>query len=136
MFKESAGGGQREDIATIRVVFDAVIKLPEGLPGPPHKPFCLLSVRNELELLTHLRPVQQIQTPNELVVVRTALRLPVGWDCIEVYPFLDIAQWKPDYAEMWAENDILAAVVAHQFQEAQYQSLDPNSSARCNSASS
>jgi hypothetical protein len=129
IFRESPGGA-REDIGAIRVGFDAVIRLPDSPHVPPSKPFCLFSVRNELDLLMHLRPVQQIQTREEVVVVRNTIRLPVGWDCIEAYPGFDPAQWKQEYAAMWAENDILAAVVAHQSREAQYQSLDPNAAAR------
>jgi hypothetical protein len=35
---------------------------------------------------------------------------------MEVYPFLDLALWKPEYRELWAERDLLASVVARQYQ--------------------
>src|SRR5262249_28172203 len=63
-------------------------------------------------------------------VTRTPLRLPVAWNCIEIFPFLNLDSWKPEFATLWAENDILAAVATQQFREAHYQSLDPNSSTR------
>jgi hypothetical protein len=63
-------------------------------------------------------------------LLQNQIRLPVGWDCIEVYPFFEIEQWKPEYAPVWAERDLLAAVAAKQFEEAQFQSLDPNATAR------
>src|SRR5258706_7946581 len=62
--------------------------------------------------------------------MRSVLRLPVGWDCVEIYPFLDLDHWKPEYAPVWAESDILAAVVSLQLREAQFQSLDPKAEAR------
>jgi hypothetical protein len=55
--------------------------------------------------------------------------LPVGRDCIEVYPFIEREQGRLEYAPMWAEHDILASVVANQFREGQFETLDPNASA-------
>ena len=63
-------------------------------------------------------------------LARSKLRLPVGWECIEIYPFMDLDAWKPEYAAAWAENDILAAVATGQIRESHYQSLDPNAQAR------
>jgi hypothetical protein len=47
-----------------------------------------------------------------------------------VYPNTTPENWKPEYAPLWAETDILAAVVAHQTREGQFQSLDPYAAAR------
>ena len=58
------------------------------------------------------------------------MRLPVDWDCLEIYPFVEKDHWKADHAAVWAENDIVAAAVANQFHEAQFQSLDPMASGR------
>ena len=109
-----------------------MVDRPESLPQPPQKPFCLLSVRNsfELELLGELLPIEASLGEGQRFLARSVIRLPVGWDCIEVFPFFDFEQWKPDYAPVWAENDLLAIVVAQQFREAQFQSLDPNAEAR------
>lgn len=122
--------GVRKDMVGIKVGFDAVIQLPERSSDSPNKPFCLFSVRNELDFQVQLRPVEQIRAPDERVIVRNKLRLPVGWDCIEGFPGFDPERWKPEYAALWAENDILAAIVARQSEEAHYQSLDPNAAAR------
>ena len=63
-------------------------------------------------------------------LTRTNIKLPVGWDCIEVYPDIDINGWKPEYAPLWAENDILASTLTFHMQEKSYQQLDPKAEAR------
>ena len=121
-----------KEVLSTKIWFDAVIKHPERRSQPPHKPFCLLSVRNsfELELLGELIPENAGTTQGQRFIARSILRLPVGWECIEVYPFLEPDEWKPEYARVWAENDILAAVASQQFREASFRSLDPNAEAR------
>jgi hypothetical protein len=56
--------------------------------------------------------------------------MPVGWECFEVYPDLNLANWKPETATLRAEKDILAAVVARQLHEDHYRTLDPKADAR------
>ncbi len=122
----------QRQLASARIGFDAVIEKPECLPQPPHKPFCLLSVRNTCELQLVGQFVQDDPHGQEgrQFVMRTPFRLPVGWQCIEVFPFFRVEDWKPEYATVWAETDLLAAVAAHQCQERQFESLDPNAAAR------
>lgn len=122
----------KQDILSFRIGLDAVMERPESLPKPPRKPFCLFSARNSFEFQLEGILSRQDTKPEEgqKIIIRNAYRLPVGWECIEVYPLFDLDQWKPEYASIWAEHDILAAVVAHNAREAQFQSLDPNTSAR------
>lgn len=63
-------------------------------------------------------------------VSRGQMRLGVGWECIEVYPFFNLEDWTPEYAPTWAEIDLLASIVRNQLHENQFQSLDPNVTAR------
>jgi hypothetical protein len=132
LFKQSAGTGIREEITSARIGVEAIIERPERLPQPPQKPFCLLSVLNNIEIRLLIEALQDHASIKEgqRALVRSVVRLPVGWECIEVYPFVDREQWQPDYAPFWAENDILAAVVAQRFKEDQFQSLDPKAEAR------
>jgi hypothetical protein len=132
LFKETPGTRTREEIVSARVGLEAVIEKPERLPQPPQKPFCLLSVLNNLEIHLLGEVLQEDASAREgqHFLVRSAIRLPVGWECIEVYPFFDREQWKPDYAPFWAENDLLATVVGQQFRESHFQSLDPKAEAR------
>jgi hypothetical protein len=129
-------GGKTQDFTVARVGFDAVLEQPAFLPRPPKKPFCLLSVRNHFEfhMVGELASLERPEQAREQFITRSGMRLPIGWECIEVFPFLDVEAWKPEYASAWAETDLLAAVVAHQFREANFQSLDPNNAVRANFA--
>lgn len=132
LFIEDPGDKQKTDIASARVCFHKVVERPGHMPQPPKKPFCLLSVRNTLEirLLGEMLGDGKSVAEGRRFLLRGALRLPVGWECIEVFPFFSLEHWKAEYADNWAESDLLAGVVARQFCEAQFQSLDPNAAAR------
>lgn len=123
--------GQRSEIVSFRIGFDTVLQRPDRLPQPIHKPFCLFSVRNSLELHLH-GLLYNNNAPDEgrPFIARSAIRLPVGWECIEAYPFFDSKHWNTRSATPWAEDSILTAVVARQVTESQFQSLDPNVAAR------
>jgi hypothetical protein len=130
--KWSPATGTTEEIASFKVRFEAVIEQPKYMTEIPSKPFCLLSIRNEFELqiLGEALPNGAETAPGQHFLIRSRVRLPVGWECVEVYPFFNPEQWKPEYASIWAEHDLLGAVVAQQYREAQFQSLDPKASAR------
>lgn len=131
--KTSGGTGIREELLRIKFSYNCVIEQPSGeLPSPPAKPYCLLSVRNSFEIGFEIEtiPVKDSPVGKGRFVTRTPLRLPVGWECIEIFPFTDVSYWKPEYAYVWAENDLLAAVVAHHQREVEFNTLDPNAAAR------
>lgn len=129
--RQSATGPATQTIATSDITLRAVLERPSQLPSPPNKPYCLVSARNtiELHLLGRLTPTEASELERDFIV-RSHIRLPVAWECIEVYPFVEEDNWKPEYASVWAENDILGAVVASQLSDTQFQTLDPNASAR------
>ncbi len=122
--------GKTRPLSSIRMRFDAVMELPPELPKPPHKPFCLASVRNQFEFALHLEELSEGGRAPRQVLLTTTLRAPVGWECIEIYPGTDASPWVPANAEMWAETDLLAAIVTSQMREAQLESLDPTRTAR------
>ena len=132
IFTEDALKRTRKDMASFRIGLDAVIRRPERLPQPPCKPYCPLSVRNifEFGLLGEMLPNDKSVGDGQRFLARSFLRLPLGWECIELFPFFDLEHWTPENAPIWAENDLLAAVVARQFRDAHFKSLDPNASAR------
>lgn len=132
IFTVNGTTGKKEVLYSMKVAFHTVIERPERLPNPPQKPFCLLSVRNILQiglLGEYVDDQPSIQHGTQFML-RSTLRLPVGWDCIEVYPFFNLDHWKPEWAHGWAENDILAAIVARQAEDSHYASLDPCVTAR------
>jgi len=123
----------RQEIVSIKAGIDAVIEKPPRLPSAPQKPFCLVSVHNsfEFDLLGVMMDAEaKSSDQGQEFITRTSVRFPFGWECIEIYPFVDPQHWKPEYAQLWAETDLLASVVAHQFREAHFQQLDPNAAAR------
>jgi len=122
--------GDHKDISAARLVITAVVQPPERFPQPPHKPFCLVSVRSDFAFHLHGEMIDRITGDVQPFLTFTPFRIPVGWDCIEVFPFLDLAQWVPENAVSWAETDILAAVTARQHHHATLTSLDPNAGAR------
>ena len=125
--------GIKKTLFAMKICFNTFTNQPLGdLPSPPLKPYCLLSVRNHLEfgLELEMRSNENLDEPGPHYLTRTPLRLPVGWECIEIFPLTDSSRWKPQYAKSWAENDLLAAVVTHQLRESHYASLDPKAGAR------
>ncbi len=126
VYKRDTSGAAAEEILFFRIGFDVVLERPNRLPQPPLKPYCVLSVQNSFEFYL----LGQFQAPRapqaEKFVIRNAFRLPVGWECLEVYPFLQMEQWKPEYVHVWAENDILRTAVLRQLRESRFRALDPN----------
>lgn len=131
--KFEASTGKSIELFKLKVGFDAIIQKPiESLPAPPRKPYCLLSVRNrfELEMLGETIPDEKDMAGPKRFRTRTPIRLPVGWECIEVFPFFNLDQWKQEYSEVWAEKDLLASVTARQLHEFKFSNLDPYAVAR------
>lgn len=90
------------------------------MPAPSARPPCLLSVQNELEweiqgIVVSADTPEHLLTPDypgaQHFLGYSRVRLPVGWERIDVYPALADEYWKPEYASAWAELDILAEIV-------------------------
>ncbi len=131
--KTSASTGKQDIILRARIGFNVVIQSPSvPLPKSPAKPQPIVSVRNSFEfnLVGEMLSGEYGTEQGRSFLIRNRLRLPVGWECIEVFSATDISQWKIEYAGVWAENDLLASVVADQFREQQFRNLDPKAAAR------
>jgi hypothetical protein len=122
----------RREVASLRLLFEVVLTFPPVGALFQAKPFCLLSVKNDLEIYLQgqLDPMGPSTSEPRAFLIRSLLRIPVGWECIEVFPFRDVGTWQPTFAPVWAENDVLANVVAATTREEQLRSLDPLSDAR------
>ncbi len=123
--------GKSKEMLSAKILFEITISLPQKRPAHTQKPFCLLSVQNRFELCIagELDGVDESKKSQEFIT-RTNMKMPVGWECIEVYPSINSKDWNPDYANIWAENDILASVASRQFNEMHFQSIDPKAEAR------
>jgi len=136
--KVNFASGKSVPIATIHPLILAPLAFPEGvsLPPPPQRPPCLVSVTNELQIV--MEGVAVPADPDSAgnvdrthdFVARGTLKLAVGWQAIEIYPPVDAQYWKPEYAPLWAERDLLAAVARRKFEDAQFAAIDPNVAAR------
>ena len=115
-----SSGKNKQELAVGRIWFEVPFFIPEELPLPLQKPYCLLSVRNslEVEFRGKLLPVESSKRSIQEFITKSEIALPVGWECIEVYPSASIDAWKPELAALWAENDLLAnSFIAFQRQE-------------------
>lgn len=125
--------GEQRIVFHARMGLHCVIQPPSGdLPTPPAKPYCIMSVTNSFELILSgfmLSTEDSTKKPQNFLL-RQPMRMPVGWECIEVFPYPDVTQWKPEYATIWAERDLLAWVVADQYKKQQLLNLDPKATAR------
>lgn len=115
-----------------RVWFDVTNKEPEHPHQSLTKPYCLLSVRNSLEIEIHgeLGAAADSTAARQPFIAKSQIRLGAGWECIEVFPGLDINDWKPEFAPLWAENDLLSAALIAQLRDEQHRSLDPKAATR------
>jgi hypothetical protein len=81
------------------------------------RPPCLASVTNEIDFQLNGIvepsdvPLRSIAPGIQQFLIYKRITLNVGWQAIEIYPPLGDEYWKPEYAPLWAENDILATIV-------------------------
>jgi len=128
----SPSDGTSHDISAARICFRATIAPPQEVDQPGAKPYCLLSVRNQVDLEIHgeFGAEGGVSPPNQPFVARSTIRLSAGWECIEVFPRISLTAWNADFAPLWAEQDVLGAVLIAQTKDAQLSNLDPRASAR------
>lgn len=128
----SPSRGTSRDLVASRIWFQAKSTAPQQTPIPGAKPYCLLSVRNQLDLEIHgeLCTDDQAGSINQPFIARSTMRLFAGWECIEVFPGLDLNVWNADFAPLWAEHDLLGAALIAQTKDAQLSNLDPRASVR------
>lgn len=125
--------GMAHDLTASRIWFQAKDTKPQQLESSPSsKPYCLLSVRNHLECELHgvIGPNADSSASGQLFIAHASTRLVAGWDCIEVFPGLDLSPWNADVAPLWAECDILGAALIAHTKAAQLANLDPRASTR------
>lgn len=130
MFAENAAKDERRTVAKSRFLIDVELEKPIDLPRSPRKPFCLATVRSEVSLFVRGELITEKRDRDQPFLSYSRMKIPVGWDCIEIYPFLDLELWNPNHAELWAETDLLASAAVLQHRESQLSNLDPTAAAR------
>jgi hypothetical protein len=112
----------------------AIVRRPIDPASQPNlayrRPLPLVGLRNEFDL--HLVGVQTPQGggPERQFIMRTRFRLPVEWEAFEVFAPYDPDLWNPDLAPLWAEADLLAAVVRGNLVDESFRAIDPSAQAR------
>lgn len=138
MAKVNLQTGAMEPISTIRFVILGSLQFDPGIsiPPPPSRPPCLLSCTNELQLVmsgvvvpSDPKSAGNIDRTREFLAKGT-IKLQVGWQALEVYPAFQAEYWKPEFAALWAETDLLAAIARRHFTDTQLAAIDPNVPAR------
>lgn len=124
--------GSVRDLFAARLLFQAERPDPLPLSTSPSKPYCLLSIRNRLSMELHgeLVPADGSNGHSQPFVSVGEFDIAVGWQCVEVYPGTDFSGWKPEYAPLWAETDLLACAFIGQQAAATEASIDPRASMR------
>jgi hypothetical protein len=88
------------------------------------------SESGQVEPVSTVRLFAFANTTAREFLAKSAIKLTVGWQAFEVYPPFEAEHWKPEFAPLWAENDLLAAVARNQLLEARLATIDPNVAAR------
>ena len=130
LFAHDSKSDSRRELHSCRAVLDCRLAPPPNPPAPRHKPFCPVSVRSESTFYVHGEMVDDMTAHAQSFITSTRIRIPVGWDCLEIFPFLSLDQWVPENAAVWAEADLLALVAAESQRDALLSSLDPLAPAR------
>lgn len=96
------------------------------------RPVPLVSVLNEFEVQLHgeLLDADTEQRTGEQFVLRSRMRLPVGWESFQIYPPFRAQDWRPEVATSWAELDLLATAAGHSLREQQWGQIDPRAETR------
>lgn len=125
----SAATNKERDITAHRVWFQAELQRNSGA-SQGGRPYRLLSVLNMIEFQIHGTFSNQERGGEESFIAHSTFPLLAGWSCIEVFPDYHLDLWKPDFAALWAENDILGALLVSQTRETRFNTLDPRAAAR------
>jgi hypothetical protein len=90
----------------------------------------VVSIQNRFDLTMHISVPSGDNEPDHMFLTRTTLRMPVGWEAIELYPPYRADTWDEKFASLWAERDLLAAALQHNVREAHFRAIDPRADAR------
>jgi hypothetical protein len=113
-----AADGTSEDLFRVRPLIYGTTTLPDGfqmLP-PPARPPCLVAIQNEFDIqvqgviVPSDAPAKIVEPNAQQFIAHSRFKLNVGWQRIEIYLPLGDEYWKPEYAPMWAELDLLAEI--------------------------
>ena len=138
VFQKTDATGGFEEVMRIRPLICATTKLPADvlMPKPPSRPTPLIAIQNTFDIQVGGRVVPSDAPPDALgpgaeqFIAHGRIKLGVGWETIEIFPPFPEEHWNPEYAAVWAELDILAAVVQHNLVASALGAIDPRGATR------
>lgn len=87
-------------------------------------------MRNEFDFILEGETLVENGTTGHRFAVRSRLRLPLGWEAVELFPPFSPEVWSPSVAPSWAETDLLAAAFRRNLLDDRLRALDPYAEAR------
>lgn len=108
----------------------AVAPRPSSFAKHIH-PSPIAGLRNEfdIQLFCETAPPQGSAGAHSFIL-RSRVKLPLGWEAFEIFPPYDDDTWNPNTASSWAECDLLASVVRRNLADAHLREVDPHAQAR------
>ena len=94
------------------------------------RPVPLIGIRNEFDVRLLGELMSEQAEAGQRFLVRSRIKLPLGWEAIEIYPPYDRDVWNPELAPQWAESDLLFAVVQRNLADTHFRGIDPHAQAR------
>jgi hypothetical protein len=94
------------------------------------RPAPLISISNEFDIRLFCEMQTDGTQPPREFLLRSRIKLPLGWEAFEIYPPYDSDTWNPSVAPLWAENTLLATVIQRNLSTNQLRELDPHVQAR------
>jgi hypothetical protein len=130
--------GEKRPVGTVNVLVYASPELPKDYvqPPPPSRPVCLTSIDAEGEFViegvsgANEEQLDETKTDVDHFIIRSRMRLPVAWQALEIYPVIDDGYWRPEYAPIWAELDLLAIIAERNLRDTGFKALDGRADAR------
>jgi hypothetical protein len=128
-----------DQVARFVIALYAPKTLPTGFEPPkaPARPPRLASVHCEFDVQLRgvvypaaAAPTKSIPADSDHFVAHGVVRLPVGWQAIEVYPRLPENLWGTEYAQTWAQIDLLSAIAQRNILVSSLNALDGRGAAR------
>jgi hypothetical protein len=132
-FSVAPSDGSAPERALITQRLCAVAARPAA-DSPPkqiaRRPVPLVSLRNEFDIRLFGELCAEQPEADRPFIVRSRVKLPLGWEAFEVFPPYEHNLWDPVLAPYWAESDLLASIVQRNLLDAHFRSIDPSAEAR------
>jgi hypothetical protein len=99
-------------------------------PRASSRPLPIVSIRNEFDVTIYFDTVDETTEQRHSFAMRNRFRMPAGWEALEVFPKYPMEIWNAETAALWAESDLLAALLQNNIRDNEFKAMDPMAEAR------